>query len=193
MEMDIERTNDIIAHYEDDFGIGLNTMVIAKRYQAWDGRFTFFYDQSEGSFPSDYLANDKGWFLVSDKLKMMMETLNTEIQYLPVKVQEKNGDPSYQYHIANILRVVDAFCLEKSDYYSTYVKKKDLTVYTVSKYAVYEEKVGGSDVFKLANHQLVPVFVSKRFKEKMEEQGISGIELRKIRTAEYFEGEGRRL
>ncbi len=69
-------------------------MVIGKRYEGWDGRFTFFYDQSEGSFPSDYLANDKGWFVVSDKLKRMMESLDTEIQYLPVEVWEKNGGAS---------------------------------------------------------------------------------------------------
>ena len=79
LQMDRERNNDILAHYEDDFGIYLTEMVIGKRYEGWDGRFTFFYDQSEGSFPSDYLANDKGWFVVSDKLKRMMESLDTEI------------------------------------------------------------------------------------------------------------------
>lgn len=190
--MDTERTDDIIAHYEEDFGIGLNTMVVAERYEGWDGRFTFFYDQSEGRCPSDYLANDKGWFVVSGKLKKMMETLNTDIQYLPVKVREKSGGPAHPYYIANILRVADALCLEQSDHVSTYLKKMDLTVHTVSKYAVYEAKVEGADVFKLADQQKIPIFVSERFKEKMEKENITGIELYEIRTAETFEGEGRR-
>jgi len=181
LQMERERQNDILAHYEDDLGIYLTEMVIGKRYEGWDGRFTFFYDQSEGSFPSDYLANDKGWFVVSDKLKQMMESLNTEIQYLPVEVWEKNGGQSYQYYIANILKVVEALCLEKSDYFTTNTKKLG-PIHTVSKFAIYEDKVGDVDVFKLANRQEIPIFVSERFKERMEEENITGIELMQIRT-----------
>lgn len=181
LQMDRQRDNDILAHYEDDCGIYLNEMVIGKQYEGCDGRFTFFYDHSEGSFPSDYLANDKGWFVVSDKLKRMMESLNTEIQYLPVEVWPKNGGASYQYYIANILKVVDALCLEESDYFTTNTKKFG-PIHTVSKFAVYEDKVAGADVFKLDNRQEIPIFVSERFKERMEEEGITGIELMRIRT-----------
>lgn len=34
LQMDRERNNDILAHYEDDFGIYLTEMVIGKRYEA---------------------------------------------------------------------------------------------------------------------------------------------------------------
>lgn len=181
LQMDRERDNDILAHYEDDCGIYLTEMVIGRRFEGWDERFSFYYDQSEESFPSDYLANDKGWFVVSDKLKWLMESLNTEIQYLPVEVWERNGRRSYQYYIANILKMVDALCLEKSDYFTTNTKKLG-PIHTVSKFAVYEDKVGGADVFKLVNRQEIPIFVSERFKERIEEEGITGIELMQIRT-----------
>lgn len=110
-----------------------------------------------------------------------MESLDTEIQYLPVEVWEKNGGASYQYYIANILKVVDALCLEESDYFITNTKKLG-PIHTVSKFAVYEDKVAGVDVFKLANRQEIPIFVSERFKERMEEENITGIELMQIRT-----------
>lgn len=181
LTMDINRKGDIIAHYEDDFGFRLNEMVIGKRFEGWDGRFTFYYDSTEGNFPADYLANDKGWFVVSDKLKQLMETLNTDIQYLPVELWEKNDGQTYQYYIANILKLVDALCLEQSEYFTTNTKKLG-PIHTVSKFAVYEDKVEGADIFKLGKRQEIPVFVSERFKAMIEKEEITGIELREIRT-----------
>lgn len=72
---------------------------------------------------TDFLANDKGWFLVSDKLRKVLESLNTEIQFLPVKIMERKSKKELpNYYIANILRVVDALCLEKSVYFEVYIR-----------------------------------------------------------------------
>ena len=41
-----------------------------------------------------------------------------------------------QYYIANIIKVVDALCLNKSQYFATEIEEIG-TIYTVSKYGKY--------------------------------------------------------
>lgn len=180
--MDAEGENDIVCHYRDDLGILQNTFHVGKFYEGWDGRFEFFYDETEGDILTDYVANDKGWFVVSSKLRNMLKTMNTAIQFLPVRIIEKNSKKILEdYAIANILRVVDALCLDKSVYFKTEIPGIG-TVYTVSKYGIYAEKTEDSDVFKLANRQEIPIFVSERFKERIEEENVTGICLREIKA-----------
>jgi len=181
LSMDMSRKNDIVCHYEEDFGIQQNEMCIGKVFNDWSGEFTFAYDENEGHIATDYLANDKGWFVISEKLKKLLEKMNTEIQFFPVKVVEKQGAEIQKYYVANILKVVDALCLDKSEYFETEISGLG-TIYTVSKFAVYEEKVKTADVFKLANKQEIPIFVSERFKEMLEINDILGVSLKEIRV-----------
>ncbi|MFR9146877.1 MAG: imm11 family protein [Mediterraneibacter sp.] len=45
------------------------------------------------------LKKNKGWFLVSNRLKMLLETVNTDIQFLEVKIKEKNNEEDFnQYY-----------------------------------------------------------------------------------------------
>ena len=135
----------------------------------------------EGHVLTDYLANDKGWFVVSNRLQSILQKLNTEIQYLPVRIVEENSNENLEeYYIANITRVVDALCLEKSLYFETEIPSIG-TIYTVSKYCIYDERTENSDIFKLANRQEIPIFVSERFKKIIEEEKITGICLQKLR------------
>lgn len=183
LNMDMSRKNDVICHYENDFGIQQNTFILGKKYNDWDNRFQFYYDKEEGEVLTDYLANDKGWFVVSKKLKQLMKTMNTEIQYIPVKVIEKSSLMDITYYIANILKLMDALCLEKSEYFETEIPSIG-TIYTVSKYAVYENRIENSDVFKLSNRQEVPIFVSDRFKTTIEINNITGISFTEIRVVQ---------
>lgn len=183
LSMDMERESDIVCHYKNDFGIQQNTLNVGKFFGDWDDRFEFFYDKKEGDIWTDYLANDKGWFLVSDKLKKLLESLNTNIQYLSVRIVEKGENKAInQYFIANIITVVDALCLEKSRYFTTEIEGMG-TIYTVSKYGIYAEKTNGADVFKLSNRQQIPIFVSEKFKELIEDNNITGISLSEIAVA----------
>lgn len=183
LSMDMEREHDIVCHYENDFGIKQNELNIGKIYNGWDNRFEFYYDTKEGDIWTDYLANDKGWFVVSDKLKELLESINTDIQFLSVKIKEKNNDNGInQYYIANIIKVVDALCLEKSQYFTTEIEGMG-TIYTVSKYGIYAEKTDGADVFKLSNRQQIPIFVSEKFKDLIKENNITGISLVEIGVA----------
>lgn len=181
LSMDMERKHDIICHYENDFGIWQNELVVGKVFKGWDGRFSFVYDKTEGYIATDYLANDKGWFVVSEKLKLLMENMNTEIQFLPVKIVSKQDGEEMNYYIANIVKLVDALCLKESKYFEINIQKLG-TIYTVSKYAIYENKTDNADIFKLSNRQEIPIFVSERFKKMLAANDITGISLREIKV-----------
>ena len=137
LSMDMERENDIVCHYQNDYGIQQNVFNVGRFYENWDGKFEFYYNKMEGHVLTDY--------------------------------------------IANITRVVDALCLEKSLYFETEIPSIG-TIYTVSKYCIYDERTENSDIFKLANRQEIPIFVSERFKKIIEEEKITGICLQEIKV-----------
>ena len=180
LSMDMERENDIVCHYKNDYGIRQNALNTGRFFEDWDDRFEFFYVKEEGDVWTDYLANDKGWFLVSDRLKILLEAVNTDIQFLKVRIKEKNNEEaSDQYYIANIIKVVNALCLDKSQYFVTEIEGTG-TIYTVSKYGIYADKTDGADVFKLSDRQQIPIFVSEKFKNLIERENITGISLAEI-------------
>lgn len=180
LSMDMERENDIICHFQNDYGIHQNALNTGKVFENWDDRFEFFYTKEEGDVWTDYLANDKGWFLVSNRLKTLLESVNTDIQFLKVGIKEtNNGEDFKQYYIANIIKVVDALCLDKSEYFETEIEGIG-TMYTVSKYGIYADKTDSADVFKLSNRQEIPIFVSEKFKDLIQKVNITGISLTEI-------------
>ena len=183
LSMDMERENDIVCHYENDYGIQQNALNIGEKFDKWDDRFAFFYTKEEGDVWTDYLANDKGWFLISSKLKELLELINTDIQFFATKIKKNSGDVVTGYYVANVIKVVDALCLDKSQYFETEIEGLGI-LYTVSKYGIYAEKTEGADVFKLANRQQIPIFVSERFKSLIEEENITGISLIEINVEE---------
>lgn len=64
-----------------------------------------------------------------------------------VKIIQKSSDEVInEYYIVNIIKVVDALCLEKSQYFETEIEGIR-TIYTVSKYGIYADKTDGADVF----------------------------------------------
>lgn len=171
-----EEPGDTISHLTFCRGI---------KCESWDGNFCFYYDENEGNRATDFLANDMGWFLVSDKLRKVLESLNTEIQFLPVKIMERKSKKELpDYYIANILRVVDALCLEKSVYYVSYIAELGIIYNNVVKYGIYAEKTENSDVFKLADRQEIPIFASENFKNKVEKEEFTGIDFLEIKVFE---------
>ena len=106
--------------------------------------------------------------------------MNTQIEFFPVNVKEMNNrGRSKEYYVANIVKVVEALCLDESDYSQVEIDGIGI-VYIVSLYGIYAEKTEDADVFKLGNRQEIPIFVSERFKKRIEEEKISGIALNEI-------------
>ena len=183
LSLNMDGENDVVCHFENDFGMNQNMMITGKNVKNWDKRFEFFYVKEEGNIWTDYLANDKGWFLVSKKLKTLLESVNTDIQFFEVNIKEKNNKAVSQiYYIANIVKTVDALCLDKSLYFETKIEGMG-TIYTISKYGIYEDKTENADVFKLSNRQEIPVFVSEKFKNLIEKEQITGISLTEINVS----------
>ncbi|MCR4831708.1 MAG: DUF1629 domain-containing protein [Pseudobutyrivibrio sp.] len=179
LSMDMERENDVILHCNNCSEIGLNTFVTGKYYSE-SINIIFFYDEKEGNVWTDYLANDKGWFIVSERLKVLLQKMNSNIQFIDIRIYDiENQDTNKTYYIANILKVVDALCLDKSEYFETYIEGKGM-IYSVIKYGIYENKTEGADVFKLDNWQQVPIFVSENFKREIEINNYTGMAFRKI-------------
>ena len=179
---DISKRKDIVCHYEDNLGMQEYDLCIGKEFVNWNNEFSFYYNSKEGNKSTDCLANDMGWFVVSEKLKKILDELNTTIQYFKINIIEDRSSKLLEnYYVANIVKLVDALCLVKSDYFETEIEDVG-TIYTVSKYAVYEEKVDGADIFKLPNHQEIPIFVSEKFKNIVEENKITGMEFMEIKV-----------
>ena len=88
---------------------------------------------------------------------------------------KEEGDVWTDY-LANVIKIVDALCLDKSKYFETGIG----TIYTVSKYGIYADKTDGADVFKVLNRQEIPIFVSEKFKDLIEKVNITGISLTEI-------------
>lgn len=182
LSIEVSGENDIVCHYKYDLGIQQYEFKTGQTFDRWDGSFQFYYNKSEGEVSTDYLANDMGWFVVSKRLKTIMETLSTSIEYFPVDIIELEiGDRLEGYYIANILKVVDALCLEESDYHEIQTKSVG-TIYNVRKYAIYESKVENSDIFKLRNRQEIPIFVSEVFKKEIENNELTGMDFHGIKA-----------
>lgn len=180
--MDTSGENDIVCHYRDNYGIQEYELCEGKKFNNWNENFQFYFNSSEGSIATDYLANDMSWFVVSQKLKDILDELNTKVQYFEVKIQEETDEQLIEdYYVANITNLVDSLCLDESDYFETDIEGIG-TIYTISKFAVYESKVGENDIFKLPNRQEMPIFVSERFKKIVEERQITGMEFLEVKT-----------
>ena len=181
LSMDMTRENDIVLHCKNCSNIDLNTFKTGKYYESNHAeKIEFFFDESEGKIWTDYLANDKGWFIVSASLKLILQEVNSEIQFISIEIYDKDGNSAdVDYYIANIVKVVDALCLDKSDYFESYIEEVG-TIYSISKYGIYEKKTENADVFKLDNWQQIPIFVSEIFKEAVELNECTGMSFLEI-------------
>ena len=140
LSMDMERENDIILHCKNHEMFESYTFKDGEYYHNDNARIELFFDEKEGNIWTDYLANDEGWFIVSERFRSLLQKMNSDIQFIDVSIYDiKGANTEKKYYIANIIKVVDALCLDKSDYFETYIEGKG-TIYSISKYGIYENK-----------------------------------------------------
>ncbi len=155
----------------------------AQEEEPMDKDFELLFDKKEGNVLTDLLANDNGWFLVSERFReIILEQFNTNVQFFDVKIKEVQSRSILEkYYIANILSTVDALCLEGSEYSAFNIPNSNHQVYSVRKYCLYENALNGLDLFKLTGEHVNCVFCSEKVKKMCEERNITGMSFSVVR------------
>lgn len=177
--LDDSNENDVICYCDDSKGFEQYELKEGNYIKNWKENITFYFNSNEGSNLTDYLSNDLGWFIVSQRLKDMMDTLKIDkIQYLAVNIVDTEGSiASDKYYIANVFEIVDAIDLDNSDY--SVIDLDGEKVYSIRKYAIIENTVKQFHLFKILGDE-IPLFVSEKFKELVETYEITGCDFLEI-------------
>ncbi|GAC43584.1 imm11 family protein [Paenibacillus popilliae] len=178
--LDGRNENDVVCHCKDTHGFEQYDLKEGKLIENWNDNITFYFNPQDGNRCTDYLANNLGWFIVSKKVKDIINILGEDVQYLPVNVVDfESNSRIEEYFVANVLEVVDALNLEISDY--SVMDLDGEKIYSVRKYAFSEDKINNKNLFKLKGDE-IPLFVSETFKQSVEESNITGCDFLEIRT-----------
>lgn len=176
-------SENIFCNSKKIYNIDRYDVLKGKKINNWNKNITLFYDSEKGNILTDYLENVLGWFVVSTKLKNIIEELDKNaVQFLPINIESLNGDNKLNgYYVANILQVIDAVNWELSDYREAYVKKKNITIKYVRKYVFNREAIKDAHIFKIPN-KVTPIFVSQRFRNVIENNKITKCQFREIKV-----------
>ena len=156
---------------EDSFEFYRYDVVLAKEDISWSNNIKIKIDEEEGNRITDYVCNDISWFIVTEKLKNILEKHNIgNVKFYKIDVEDKNNIIDTDLYVVNICTVVDALNLEYSKW-SIY-KTKENEMLSVEKYAINESKVEGYDLFKLENDRM-PIFISERLVKAMKKAKIT--------------------
>jgi hypothetical protein len=171
-------TNYFYIHYSeenDEFGVGyapkdmeFDFLDTPKTVHSWKPITLFL---KEGEF-SDYLANDLGWRLCSEKLMHVIERCRGEsdaIVWLPLYVEDAYGNkkPYFVLHLPDKLDILDK---EKTIF---------VTGEVIVKGVLDSSKVEGRCVFSFPGDML-RLIVAQEVKEIIEQAGCTGIEFSKV-------------
>ncbi|MBC1804919.1 imm11 family protein [Listeria booriae] len=182
MTIDTQGENDIVCHFKNDFGLSQNALIVGKECDSWNEGFEFYYNKEEGELATDLLANDKGWLVVSEKLRATILLFTDKVEFFKVKVlEEQSKESAGDYFVANILNTVDGLSLEDSDYITVETSKRGV-VYIIKKYAVKQVKLINEHIFKLPPDYNIPLFVSQDFKDMTKDKKLTGMAFLEIKV-----------
>ena len=101
--VDFDRVGDVICHNTKKGNIEILKYCRAQEEEPMDKDFELLFDKKEGNVLTDLLANDNGWFLVSERFReTILEQFNTNVQFFDVKIKEvQSRSILEQYYIAN--------------------------------------------------------------------------------------------
>lgn len=73
----------------------------------WNVDIKVNYDNGNKRVITDYVPNDLSWFIVTDKLKSIIESMkNNKVQYLPIRARSKDESEVLDLHLVNICNIV---------------------------------------------------------------------------------------
>jgi hypothetical protein len=170
-----ERTG-IMAYHNELWGTDMYDVTRGNYIDNWDERVTFNFTTDNGYEITDYICNDFGWPIVSNKFKMALESVGISgIQYLPLIIVNKDtGITLERYYVANIYNLVEAVDMKKSEYFELIPGK-----YCFVSFAVKEDKIKNFDIFRLKEND-VNIFVSEKFQKVIKSNKLTGFDFTKI-------------
>lgn len=127
--------------------------------------------------------------VISQKFKDLLEQFEEDkgfLEFIPINfnnVIEK--DKITPYYFLNILENIEAFDFEKSEYTqlpADIFPDQQHLVQEVKTLFVKEEKIGTRNIFRLKEFA-IPVYISEKLKNSVEEAGLEGIEFYQIEAA----------
>lgn len=147
----------------------------------WDKNIKFQYDVKEGEILSDYLATDSGWVIVSKKFReVTREIIGKHVQYLDINIiNSKTKEEDNTYKVVNVTKHLEALDLENSVY--DFFELDDEKILSVEKYALKQDVIKNYNIFKL-NDEPIPIFVSERFKDIVEENSLVGFQFLEVKV-----------
>ncbi|HWK22296.1 MAG TPA: DUF1629 domain-containing protein [Ureibacillus sp.] len=180
--LDNSNDNDLFAYCDNLMDINHYDLMEGKALKNWREDIIFYYTPSEGDRYTDYLANDLGWFIVSERLKNILQQLDRNSQLFPVKIVNKLNKSQFKtYYVVNILNVVNALNLKESKY--DLIEAEDIKIYSVSKYALNRRELNNLNIIKLKGDEL-PLFVSELLKKTITDNNITGCDFLEIKLIE---------
>lgn len=175
--------NDIVCTSSEIFDIEQYEVMEGKYVEKWNEKNTLYFEPTKGARPTDYLSNDLGWFVISDKFKCILEELRISgVQYLPIRIRNTtNNEVLEGFSVCNIFNLVDALDLANSDY-TEFELDENEKIISVKKYALKSSELNGVHIFRLAGDPF-GIFVSEIVKKALIDNRITGCDFLEVRVS----------
>jgi Immunity protein family (Imm11) len=135
-------------------------------------------DEAHDGDPDDVIQSHLGLPIYSLRLRETLEGAGIKgIQYLPIKVYRPNGDQIEGFSLVNVLHLLSALDMEKSDYDvfpDDYFYLEDRgKVMGIRNAVLKADVVQGYDIIRLQEYY-VGLYVSERFKRLFRQHKFTG-------------------
>lgn len=180
---DYEKDEDAVFLEIDESSLPIDRYDVEKgvKIEHWSGSIKVSLGPSSGQRMTDYIANDLTWFIVSEKLKKILEnTYQDMLQLLPLKVSCDYCSIEQTVYLANPFDVVDALDLDHSKY-SVYALDENETMISIQKYALKSSAVFGHDIFRIKNDGL-SIFISDKLRKELLKNKVSGCDYLEVKV-----------
>lgn len=142
-----------------------------KPVEDWPEKITF---HSKGEHFQDYLFTTVvDWILVSERVKQILEKLGIDgVQFLPIRVvREETSEEILDYYVLHVWKQISA--LDENHTIYREPKNERYPQLNIIKVALRREAIKDTEVFRLRERN-VSVYVSRRVKERMEHERMTG-------------------